>query len=143
MGQWKDDKKHGKGTNYYPNGNKYEGDWIDDKRTGQGILTWPNGNRYEQGYSQMSSPHLISKMERLMEKVHITIALGKSIPVIGSMKRKQDGKINGRGTYYYGNGHKYAGDWIDEKKAGQGVYTWSNGDRYEKEYSQMFIHHHI
>ncbi|CAM2711041.1 unnamed protein product [Rotaria socialis] len=58
-------------------------------------------------------------------------------------KYDTDGKINGRGTYYYGNGHKYAGDWIDEKKAGQGVYTWSNGDRYEKEYSQMFIHHHI
>ncbi len=35
MGQWKDDKRNGKGTNHFPTGEKYTGDWVDDKKAGQ------------------------------------------------------------------------------------------------------------
>ena len=31
LGDYKDDKKHGKGIFTLPNGDKYEGDWKDDK----------------------------------------------------------------------------------------------------------------
>ncbi len=54
MGQFKDDKKNGKGTCYFADGDKYVGDWIDENRTGQGVFTWANGDRYEKEYSQMS-----------------------------------------------------------------------------------------
>ncbi|CAF4191791.1 unnamed protein product, partial [Adineta steineri] len=30
-GEWKNQKRHGKGTFYYANGNTYTGDWVDDK----------------------------------------------------------------------------------------------------------------
>ncbi len=46
-------------------------------------------------------------------------------------------KMNGKGTYYYANGNKYTGDWVNDMRTGQGVFTWANGNRYEKDYSQM------
>ncbi|CAF4331853.1 unnamed protein product, partial [Rotaria sp. Silwood2] len=52
LGQFKDDKKNGKGTFVSAtdaNGasSKYKGDWIDGVRTGQGVFIWANGDRYE------------------------------------------------------------------------------------------------
>jgi hypothetical protein len=49
-GEWKDDKKHGKGTYRWDNGMVYEGDWIENMRTGQGKFTWPNKQVYEGGW---------------------------------------------------------------------------------------------
>lgn len=31
------DKKTGKGTLFWVNGEKYEGDWLEDNRTGKGM----------------------------------------------------------------------------------------------------------
>jgi hypothetical protein len=52
-----------------------------------------------------------------------------------------DGKKNGKGTFYYASGNKYTGDWVNDQKAGQGVFTWTSGNRYEMRYSQMSCHH--
>jgi hypothetical protein len=41
-GEWKDDKKDGKGIFRWENGMSYEGDWKADKRSGHGKFTWPN-----------------------------------------------------------------------------------------------------
>jgi hypothetical protein len=43
----------------------------------------------------------------------------------------KEGKMNGKGTYYYADGDKYTGDWVDEQKTGQGVFIWASGNRYE------------
>ncbi len=56
-GEWKGQKKHGKGTYYYVNGDKYIGDWVDDHETGQGVFTWPDGDRYEMRCSKISCHH--------------------------------------------------------------------------------------
>jgi hypothetical protein len=55
----------------------------------------------------------------------------------------KDSKMNGKGTYYFVDGHKYVGDWIDDNRTGQGVFTWANGARYEKEYSQISFHNSL
>ncbi len=34
VGHWKDDKRNGKGTNYFANGQVKEGMWADDKLIG-------------------------------------------------------------------------------------------------------------
>ena len=52
LGQWKDDKNHGKGTLVWGlgskwAGDKYTGDWVNNTRTGQGVYTFANGSRYE------------------------------------------------------------------------------------------------
>ena len=46
-GDWKDDKKDGKGVFYFADGDKYEGYWKDDKFDGKGVYYFKNGNRYE------------------------------------------------------------------------------------------------
>ena len=51
MGQFKDNKIHGKGKKDYANGDKYTGDWIDDIKTGHGVYIYANGDRYELRYS--------------------------------------------------------------------------------------------
>ena len=38
QGEWKDNRKHGKGTMVYKNRDKYEGGWVEDKREGLGTL---------------------------------------------------------------------------------------------------------
>jgi hypothetical protein len=47
LGQFKSDKKNGKGSYYYDSGNTYVGSWVNDQKVGQGVFTWPNGDRYE------------------------------------------------------------------------------------------------
>ena len=59
LGQYKDDKMHGKGTLYLVEGNKYTGDMMNDKFEGQGVYIWANGNRYEMKCSEMSCYHLM------------------------------------------------------------------------------------
>lgn len=40
------------------------------------------------------------------------------------------------GTYYYYNGDKYTGEWMDDKKCGKGTYFYHNsGDMYEGEWN--------
>jgi len=38
------DKKHGKGTKTYKNGEKYEGLWKEDLKEGRGLQIWNNAN---------------------------------------------------------------------------------------------------
>ena len=45
VGECKDGKKHGKGTEIYE-GRKYVGEWNNDKQHGQGTYTGPNGETY-------------------------------------------------------------------------------------------------
>ena len=46
IGEWKDNKKHGQGTETNPNGNKYVGGYKDDLMNGQGTFTWEDGTKY-------------------------------------------------------------------------------------------------
>jgi hypothetical protein len=43
-GQFKDGKKHGRGTYNLANGNKYVGDWVEDSIEDEGVYTWFDGD---------------------------------------------------------------------------------------------------
>ncbi len=47
LGQYKRDKRNGKGTRYYKDGSQYVGDWVDDQKAGHGVFIWPDDDRYE------------------------------------------------------------------------------------------------
>lgn len=41
----------------------------------------------------------------------------------------------GNGTYYYSNGNKYDGQWMNDRKEGRGVYTYLlTGEKYNGEW---------
>ena len=46
-GEWRDDLKHGKGTFYHKNGDKFEGIFAENLRSGYGIMKYQNGDKYE------------------------------------------------------------------------------------------------
>ena len=43
IGEWKDGKRSGQGTDTWPDGQKYVGGFKDGKRNWQGTYTWPGG----------------------------------------------------------------------------------------------------
>jgi hypothetical protein len=43
IGEWKNNKKHGKGTQIWMDGSNYIGEWQHNKRHGQGVMTGKNG----------------------------------------------------------------------------------------------------
>ena len=44
LGQFKDNKRHGRGKCAYNNGSVYEGEWANDKPNGKGRLKCANGD---------------------------------------------------------------------------------------------------
>ena len=46
-GQFKDDKRHGKGIFYYASGDKYDGEWKNNNRHGKGIEYYADGAKYD------------------------------------------------------------------------------------------------
>jgi len=46
VGGWKDDKRHGKGTCFFKNGEYFQGDWEHGKMHGQGQMRYASGDMY-------------------------------------------------------------------------------------------------
>jgi hypothetical protein len=40
VGEWKDNKMHGKGVLVWPDGKRYEGEYVEDKKHGFGCFFW-------------------------------------------------------------------------------------------------------
>jgi hypothetical protein len=56
-GEWRGDKKHGKGTEHFPDGRVYVGNFKNDVCTGIGCLTFPNGDTYRGLFNADGVPH--------------------------------------------------------------------------------------
>ncbi|CAL1129389.1 unnamed protein product, partial [Cladocopium goreaui] len=44
VGGWKDDKRHGRGTCFFSDGQFFQGDWTEGKMHGEGLLRYSNGH---------------------------------------------------------------------------------------------------
>ena len=44
-GDWCEGKMHGYGKYFYADGGVYEGEWVEGKMDGRGVYTFPNGNK--------------------------------------------------------------------------------------------------
>ena len=123
-GEWKDDKKNGKGvftSAHYFNcrknvGMKYEGEFRNDKFEGFGITNYTNGDKYEGEW----------KNNKQYGKGTVSYFDGKKYS--GEWK---DGKFEGIGVFYLKNGEKYEGRFINNKYNGYGKYYYINGNYLE------------
>ena len=123
-GFFKNDKKDGKGTYYFNDGNKYYGDWVEDVRSGVGIFYYQKGDKYEG--------------EFLDGKKH-----GKGTYFYSNGDKYEGDFVNdertGKGKMKYKKGERYEGDFLNGKKHGNGIYIFANGDRYEGEFKNNQI----
>ena len=119
-GEWKDDKKNGKGIYISPHyfncekniGLKYEGEFLNDKFEGFGIALYSNGDKYEGEW----------KNNKKYGRGILTNIEGTKY--IGDWK---DGICEGYGIYYMNNGERYEGHFSNNKYNGYGKYFYNNG----------------
>ena len=50
VGKFKDRKKHGQGTETFPDGRKYEGEFKEGILSGQGKMTYSDGSKHDGEY---------------------------------------------------------------------------------------------
>ena len=123
-GQWRNDKKNGKGiftSSHYYNckkvvGMKYEGEFKDDKFDGYGVTTYTNGDKYEGEW----------KNNKQYGKGIVTYCDGSKYD-----GEWVNGKFEGIGIFYLKNGEKYEGRFADNKYNGYGKYYYNNGNYLE------------
>ena len=111
IGKWNRGKKHGKGTYFFPNGDKYFGRWKHGKKHGNGIYFFSNGDKYE-GNWKHGKQH--------GEGIYF---FSKGDSFEGNWKQ---GKVHGKGIYTYPSGEKFSGEWKEGKKNLQGPLILNN-----------------
>ncbi|XP_075224592.1 uncharacterized protein LOC142326190 isoform X2 [Lycorma delicatula] len=123
-GEWKNDKKSGKGIEIYKNKWVYEGDWLNGKRHGYGILSY-----------QLENLIRVLKYEGMWENGK-PYGFGTQQYDDGSMYEGDwiDGKRSGKGRMWFKDKSFYEGEWLNEKPHGHGLHVYANGNRYEGEW---------
>ena len=48
------------------------------------------------------------------------------------------GKMHGKGLFVYPNGNRYEGEFVDDMKDGFGILLYMNGEKYEGEWKENF-----
>ncbi|KAK8805371.1 hypothetical protein WA158_002027 [Blastocystis sp. Blastoise] len=115
IGDYKDDKKNGKGKYIYSDGDYYDGDWIDDLENGRGRYVYNDGDEYDGDWKE-------GNMDGY--------GIYKSEDGIYEGEWKED-EMNGKGIFKYKNGEVYSGYYKQGKKEGKGKYVYNNKDCYE------------
>ena len=113
-GEWRNYKKHGRGTQIWADGRKYEGDWDHNNPNGRGTFTWPNGDRYE-GEFRMNKRHGRG-----------TLSCADGSCYAGDWYH--DMKHGVCGTHTWPDGRRYEGGWCKDKQQGHGIYTYGMSD---------------
>lgn len=156
QGEWRDNKKHGKGTVIYKNGDKYEGDWENDVRHGLGTLwifkegkyivrfngEWRNdqptghGTCFDDDGNSYEGDWLNGKRHGKGRAVYGGRAIDGFGGDVYEGNFANDMK-HGPGTMMYGNGDVYEGSWSEDKKHGSGThYYMTKGKRYDGVWEQ-------
>ncbi|CAF2063927.1 unnamed protein product [Rotaria magnacalcarata] len=138
-GALEDNKRHGKGSFYRANGEKYIGTWMDDEINGQGVYTWLSGTRYEGNWKdgkQYGNGTLHAADGRIYVGHWINgIMNGYGICTWPNRDRYEgdweNRRRHGYGTMDFSDGRKYVGYWCNNTMNEHGTYTWPNHDRYD------------
>lgn len=124
-GEFRENKKQGKGIYIWANGNRYEGDFVDDEPSGKGTFVFASGDRYEGEYAKGAFN-------------------GKGVFVARNGDRTDgtfvNGQANGRAVYLFANGDKYEGEMAAGKMSGKGLFVTKGGDRWEATFANDRAH---
>jgi hypothetical protein len=142
QGEFRDNKKDGKGVHIWANGDKYEGDFIADEPAGRGVWEFVSGDRYEGDIAKgkfngkgtlttKSGDKYTGSFVDGLQHGRGVYAFANGDRYDGEMKR---GKMDGAGVYTSKNGDRREATFIDGVAQGSGVYHFGNGDRYEGEF---------
>ena len=116
VGQFKNEKPHGKGIFTYSDGSNYEGEWKNGKNHGNGVKTWKDGKKYTGQF----------KNDILHGKGTLTYPDGTKY--VGQFK---DGKRDGQGTLTYSDGQIFKGLFVAGFEYGTGICIDKNGTKTE------------
>ena len=118
--------REGKGTEYYPNGNRYVGNFKNGVREGSGVLVMKSGTRYEGDFSN----------GRFHGQGTLTTASG-AVVLQGTW---HSGRLEGHGKAIHGDGSVYEGTFEGGLRHGSGRVVYADGSVYKGEFAKGFRH---
>ncbi|CAG9325412.1 unnamed protein product [Blepharisma stoltei] len=121
IGEWRDEKRDGRGKLVLSNGDTHDGEFKLDKRHGIGLSTWASGDIYIGNYHE-DDIHGIGEYKWAGGNTYL-----------GEWKNFQ---FHGIGRMKYRDGKEYLGMYINGIKAGLGIMTYKDGSRYEGKFNQ-------
>ena len=126
-GEWdiKNNVRHGRGIQIWPDGAKYEGYWQNDMANIKGKLIHADGDIYEGEWAD-DKPNGYG----IYKHIDGTIYEGEW----------KDDKQNGKGKEYWTDGTMYEGEYKNGKKSGKGKFSWADGAIYVGDFKDGDIH---
>ncbi|XP_012277833.1 MORN repeat-containing protein 3-like [Orussus abietinus] len=123
-GDFKNDKKEGKGTQLTRNNWLYEGDWSNGRRNGFGVLS--KVSKIGEIWKFYSGDWVVGKKQ----------GFGRYWYPDGSFYEGNflQNKRHGFGRQWNRDGGFYQGTWKDDLNHGNGIFIQANGNRYEGEF---------
>ncbi|CAD7935747.1 unnamed protein product [Amoebophrya sp. A25] len=161
VGEWHDDKAHGKGQLDYASGadhycgewkeNRcdgfgvyihgetiFYGEWKNDRQQGHGVESWGEGSkfegRFENGVKNGHGVYVWPDQSEYQGTWQANKLEGLGLYTAEDKNFRGEWKnslIHGLGIYRWGDGRSYAGEYVDDKKHGFGTFLWADGRRYE------------
>lgn len=159
-GNWENDQPNGMGTYYFTSGDRYEGSFKLGKFDGVGTMFYKNGENYVGEWSN-NQRHGRGKIYRkdnsLIEGVWVNGTMtnsseqtpnnnttnSNSVPNSGNEVLQDCNKVycrTGKGTYQYGDGSKWVGEFKDGTPEGFGTCYYFNGDKYVGKFEKHAPH---
>ena len=152
-GNWDDDEMNGDGKYFYHNGDRYEGTFSRGKLDGQGTMFYSDGDKYigewkanyKDGYGtyyktdgrKISGSWLAGKLKTRDSDSNnshhnSTSVVSEVVKVDNASRNCNTGDCSsGLGTYTYGDGTQWVGQFSNGKPQGNGICYYANGDKYE------------
>ena len=127
-GYFINNKRNGFGTAFYSDGSKFIGEWKDDKKNGKGIMIDSNGTILTLFGKWKEDSLILNKYISFLNRRYY----GKVIFIHADGCKYEgqwkNGMMNGKGTYYNPDGTIfYIGEWKDDLMNGKGVSFYEHG----------------
>jgi hypothetical protein len=126
---------HGIGVMVYKNGEKYVGEWANNKRHGRGKLTKANGQVIDVVFDNGNLVSENGKSKEAAQSTANTEGGNASRPNTATTEEASRNCnsiycANGKGTFTYGDGSRWVGDFKDGIPEGQGTCYYADGNKY-------------